>query len=110
MKALTSEQERELIAEARAAHPREACGIVSGGRIIRLPNRASGTGQFRIAAEDMEAAAAEHGLRSLDGVWHSHPSGDPRPSALDLASHPWPAALIVVAGETVNVYREVTDA
>ncbi len=64
-----------------------------------LRNRAASPGDaFRIdvlefLAADAEARAA--GMQVL-GVFHSHPSGDPRPSPTDLA-RPWPAPTAWIA-------------
>lgn len=103
---LSSDDKKFLIQAARRAYPREACGVIAGGLTIELTNHSSGTREFRIRAEDLEAAAAKHRFRSIDGVWHSHPSGDVLPSEADLASHPWPAALVIVTRKTVAIYAE----
>jgi proteasome lid subunit RPN8/RPN11 len=85
--------ERFLLARARAARPREACGLLLGscagvGTVaVELANVAVGNDRFEldpagfVRASD---AARERGLRVV-GVWHSHPAGPPAPSAHDLA-------------------------
>jgi len=101
---LSNEQERELKLACLDEQPREACGIISAGRVFRLTNHSPNEREFCIRSSDLEALASEYGLRELDAVWHTHPTGDPYPSDLDLASHPWPATLIIATRETVSYY------
>ena len=80
--------------EARAAFPRECCGLIEG---VREADAARGLGlhparniaaradRFEIDAEDHFAAlkaARAHG-RVLVGCYHSHPNGQAVPSATD---------------------------
>jgi proteasome lid subunit RPN8/RPN11 len=37
-----------------------------------------------------------------DGVWHSHPNGDPTPSPADLEYHPKGMRMLIVAGGEVH--------
>lgn len=77
--------------EAAAAAPCEACGLLFGedGEISHCsaaenvaddPRR-----RFEIDPRALFAAlrAERAGGPKLVGYWHSHPSGDPRPSAID---------------------------
>ena len=81
----------ELVAHCRAGLPNEACGYLVGeglrvDRFLPLTNAAASPTRFvldpheQLAAErDLEAAA-----ETVVGVAHSHPTGDNRPSAVDI--------------------------
>ncbi len=82
-----------MAAEAAAAAPREACGLVEydGHRPVRifpLPNAAPGRGRFEIAPPDFFRAlgAVRERGRRVGGVYHSHPRGPARLSRTDLAA------------------------
>ena len=81
-------------AEARAAFPRECCGLIEGGRqgedawaMILHParNLATANDRFEIHPEDHFVAlkAARARGQSLIGCYHSHPKGSPTPSDTD---------------------------
>lgn len=83
----------QIAAEARAAHPRECCGILLGqGARITAAQAARNVHprpetHFEIdpqALIDAHRAARTGGPQVL-GYYHSHPAGDPRPSATDRA-------------------------
>lgn len=90
----------------RSRMPREACGLLLpvpdrlDRRVIELPNRSVGRGEYEIWSED---AALE--LRHYDDVdeelgriaiWHTHPSGLVGPSRGDhLYRHPDVPYLVV---------------
>lgn len=99
---LTDAMREEMINATRNAHPAEACGVVAGAHCYELPNHSEAQGHFRLRAEDIARVAYPHG--GYEAVWHSHPSGRPEPSQSDWANHPYGKALVVVAGESVNVY------
>jgi proteasome lid subunit RPN8/RPN11 len=104
-----------LAALAARAHPREFVGAL-GGRttdagwrvetILPLPNVAGATDAFAIAAHDFAAAAAE--LAASDTPWigfvHSHPHGDPRPSARDRAALWRDCLQLIVGGERIAAF------
>ncbi len=85
-----------LTAWARAAAPREACGLLLGRNapegarvveVVRARNRRAAPGRFEIDPGDVVAAdrrARSLGLELL-GAWHSHAQGCARPSAADRA-------------------------
>lgn len=80
-----NEQTRaQAIVHARAAYPREACGLVVIGRgrerYWPCENRADGTDHFVMDARDY-AAAEEAG--DVVAVVHSHPNAQPDPSQAD---------------------------
>ena len=87
-------------AAAAAAHPKEACGLLVGWwepdvvhvtEIHYSPNRAEDPTQGFEIDVGLQAHL-QRSLRGTDsmlvGVWHSHPSGDAKPSEVDsLAAH-----------------------
>lgn len=86
----------QILAEARAAVPRECCGLMLGRRggdgatatsLHPARNDAAGHDRFEIAPEDHFAAqrAARGAGEALIGCYHSHPQGAPVMSAADLA-------------------------
>jgi proteasome lid subunit RPN8/RPN11 len=86
----------QILAEARAAAPRECCGLVLGRRggegaaitaLHPARNCAEDSGRFEIAPEDHFAAqrAARAAGEAVIGCYHSHPRGAPVMSAADLA-------------------------
>ena len=86
----------QILAEARAARPRECCGLVLGRRVGAdaaaatlhpARNLASAADRFELAPEDhfsAQRAARGQGLAVI-GCYHSHPDGAARPSAADRA-------------------------
>jgi len=85
----------QILAEARAAAPRECCGLVLGRRtggeaaILALHparNIATAADRFEIALEDHFAAQRMARARGqvVIGCFHSHPGGAAMPSAADL--------------------------
>jgi proteasome lid subunit RPN8/RPN11 len=102
-----------LVGHAQRQFPFEACGVLLGHdrlaagafvvQALPLPNARMGAHDasqcFAIAPADMARAyrhAREQGLQVL-GFFHSHPLGDARPSAADVAgSPPWPGLTHVI--------------
>lgn len=95
----------------RAAWPHEACGLLQGettesavrvARIISCANvHAEPHHRYTIDPETFlhaEHAAQARG-QSIVGVWHSHPNGEPIPSATDRAEA-WPNWSYLIAGVT----------
>jgi proteasome lid subunit RPN8/RPN11 len=89
---VTSQALNAMRAAAAAAHPREACGILlgSGGRITEARETAnlhpSPRTHFEIdpqALIDAHRAARDEGAPQVVGYFHSHPVGEPVPSATD---------------------------
>ena len=77
----------QIAAEARAAHPRECCGLVEGfGRRVTAlhpsPNLAEGDDRFEIDPA-LQFRLLREGRRVI-GCYHSHPGGLARPSPRDL--------------------------
>ena len=99
-----------LIAHARADFPAEACGIIGGSQrdgmqqascVIQLPNSAA-VATVRYTIEPRAFLAAYRRIESagheLIAIYHSHPHGDPIPSATDLAEASWPEAAYLIVG------------
>lgn len=113
--AVTSQALAAVQAAAAAAHPREACGILLGeGRRItqaretRNVHPAPET-HFEIdpqALIDAHRAARAGGAQVL-GYFHSHPTGDPVPSATDRASASGDGRIwAIVAGTDVRFWMD----
>ena len=91
---LTSGTIATMLAQAAAAHPREACGLLLGedghvraavpcGNVHPEPER-----HFEIDPAALIAAhkAAREGGPQVLGYWHSHPNGRAGPSEVDRAA------------------------
>ena len=78
-------QDFRLDAEAHALQqaPREACGVVVGGRYWRCRNIAEDPGQDFVMEPRDYAVAAMYG--KVEAIVHSHPQGGPASEA-DLAA------------------------
>jgi len=82
--------------EAKAAHPRECCGLIEGiykeeaSAIACHPirNLAQTNDRFELdPAQHIQLLKALRGTgRAIIGCYHSHPNGRAEPSATDLAS------------------------
>jgi proteasome lid subunit RPN8/RPN11 len=86
----------QLAGEARAAFPRECCGLIEGVRredvveVARVhPARNLATEPDRFEIDPAQHIALLRNLRGtgrdIVGCYHSHPNGSPLPSARDLA-------------------------
>jgi proteasome lid subunit RPN8/RPN11 len=86
----------QILDEARAAAPRECCGLILGRRdgqnaiaatLHPARNLAPAMDRFEIAPQDHFAAlkTARTTGQAVIGCYHSHPNGVPEPSAHDLA-------------------------
>lgn len=102
---------RRVREASAAAWPHEACGLLEGeptatrtrvARVLVCDNVHDEPGhRYTIDPEDFLHAehAAEDRGRSIVGVWHSHPNGEPVPSATDRAEA-WPGWSYLIAGVT----------
>lgn len=107
-----------LLAEAQAAYPLEACGLLLGqdGRIEGLhpcgnvhPEPAR---HFEIDPQALIDAhrTARAGGPEIIGYYHSHPSGLPEPSATDRAHATGDGRVWAIVGEgTVGWWRDTID-
>jgi proteasome lid subunit RPN8/RPN11 len=114
--AVTSGTLATLLEEAARAHPREACGLLlgEGGRIDRAVPSANvhpdPLRHFEIDPQALIAAhrAAREGGAQVLGYYHSHPTGDPAPSAEDRARASGDGRIwVIVAGDRVGWWRDL---
>lgn len=107
-------------AEARAAHPRECCGLLLGasGRddvdaLLPAANVAANPlTAFEIDPAILLAAhrAARAGGAAVLGCYHSHPQGSAEPSPTDAANaEPGGALWLIVSEPEDRVWRAVAD-
>lgn len=109
---LDERQLDELRDHARAAYPREACGLLVGratatGALVEsvhsIENRSRERDRFVLdAAEHLAVSrAADSAGQRVVGVWHSHPDGAPVPSRVDLegAWPGWSYLIVAVAAD-----------
>jgi len=93
---LPSALKAQIEGEARAALPRECCGLIEGVRrgegveavaLHPAPNLATDAHRFEIdpGAQFAALRAARVNGREIVGCYHSHPNGAAEPSAHDLA-------------------------
>lgn len=85
-----------------AAYPREACGLVYDGLAYEITNVARGNGFF--IPDQVEYTALWNKLGRPQGVWHSHPNGDPTPSESDIHYHPKDMVMYIVAEGVIYEY------
>ncbi len=91
--------------EAARALPFEACGLL-GGRgaellcFIPCRNAAQSAYRYAIAPEDVMRALREFERDGMElrAIFHSHPAGEPRPSARDIREAMYPGVLHLIAG------------
>jgi proteasome lid subunit RPN8/RPN11 len=99
---------RAMVREALTARPRECCGLLVGHRqsivaILPMQNVAESP-ETRFKVDDAAHIEARRLLRRLHppieivGVYHSHPSGPPVPSPVDVAEAHYPDWIHVVIG------------
>lgn len=91
---LNSDQLAQLTETYWLRHPTEACGVITpsshkGRTVFELPNRSmEPQSSYLMSGKDLNLELSEwfneHG-DELAGVifWHTHPSGDPKPSKAD---------------------------
>jgi proteasome lid subunit RPN8/RPN11 len=112
---VTSQALNAMRAAAAAAHPREACGILlgRGGRITEARETAnlhpSPRTHFEIDPQALIDAhrAARSGGPEVLGYFHSHPVGEPVPSATDRASASGDGRVwAILAGEDVRFWKD----
>lgn len=114
--AITSDLVGQILREAAASPDAEVCGLLFGGADAITAIRpcrnvaADPSRRFEIDPAALLAAhrAARGGGPALVGHYHSHPSGDPRPSPRDAASAAPDGALwLIAAGGVVRGWRAV---
>ena len=104
-----------LLAEARAAAPRECCGLLLGEderieQALPAANVATdATTRFEIDPIALLAAhkAARQGGPQVLGYYHSHPCGHPVPSATDCEHSSRDGRIwAIIAGGAVSFWRD----
>jgi proteasome lid subunit RPN8/RPN11 len=99
---------------AKQALPEEACGLLFGASdAVTACEIARNVAQDPVRQFEVDPAALFAALRAeraggkrLIGYWHSHPSGDPTPSATDAAMAAADGKLwLIVAGTSVAAWR-----
>jgi len=106
----------QILRAAQDAHPRECCGLVEGvceGQDFRIAvlhparNLAEAADRFEIDPHDQFAAYKTARARgaAIVGCYHSHPGGQPAPSAADLAGAGEEDFLwLIASGETLGAF------
>ncbi|NVE94801.1 Mov34/MPN/PAD-1 family protein [Altererythrobacter lutimaris] len=108
----------KMLAEARAAHPRECCGILLGeGNRIDQATPAKNVhptpqSHFEIDPQVLIDAhrAAREGGPQVAGYYHSHTVGEPEPSQTDAAMASGDGRIwAIMAGDTVRFWQDQAD-
>ncbi|MCW4461080.1 M67 family metallopeptidase [Sphingomonas sp. BT-65] len=116
MLAISRDILNDIVQKCNTAAPHEACGLLFGGEgvvsgwsltenVAADPYR-----HFEIDPAALIAAlrAEREGGARVAGYWHSHPSGDARPSAIDAASAAPDGRLwLILAGGEAAIWRAV---
>ena len=102
---LTQSQVEQMITQARAEAPLEACGLLGGknGRVLRVypaTNALHSPSRYLVQPDDLLAAledieAQEWGPEPL-AIYHSHPHGPETPSETDVAESAYPRSVYVI--------------
>lgn len=95
----------QILAEARAASPRECCGLLEGDgrRITALhPTRNLAAEPDRFEIDPAEQFALLRAGRRIVGCYHSHPGGAAEPSPRDAAHAGEVGFLWLIAAEEVR--------
>ncbi len=112
---LTSGAIATLLAEAAAAAPREACGLLLGaGRHVAEVRPAANVAPDPCAHFEIDPAAliaahkaAREGGPQLLGYWHSHPNGRDGPSPTDRAAASGDGRVwVIVANGAITCWRD----
>lgn len=96
-----------ILSEARAAAPRECCGLLVGAGLtvrfaVPVGNTARGTTRYRVDPRShlqwQRALRAVVPALGVIGAYHSHPAGPASPSARDIREARDPRWLHVIVG------------
>jgi proteasome lid subunit RPN8/RPN11 len=102
---LTRSQVEQMIAQARAEAPLEACGLLGGeeGRVLSVypaTNELHSPTRYSIRAIDLLAALEDMDAQGWKpaplGIYHSHPCGPETPSETDIAESYYPEAVYII--------------
>lgn len=107
---LDSPHEQAKLENSMVGDGLEHCGIIADGRVFELPNRHDDPAHdFLLLGQDIEDVLEFWGLNEGDvtAIWHTHPGGNPYPSANDLNGH-LPILenirMVIVTEDSINVY------
>jgi proteasome lid subunit RPN8/RPN11 len=111
---LPEELTAQILADAAARAPEEACGLV-GGRdgvallVLPVTNRLHSATHFEMEPlelmRSLQRIEEEEGLE-LEGIYHSHPGGGAQPSESDRAEFYYSGvAMIIVAPDEHGEWR-----
>jgi len=103
---LTHAQAKQIVTQARAQSPHEACGLIGGrdGRaveVVLIDNiAATPTTHYELAPKQQAEAMMGFHKRGLDliAIYHSHPNDPPVPSQTDVRSATYPDAAYLIVG------------
>jgi [CysO sulfur-carrier protein]-S-L-cysteine hydrolase len=103
MLTIMRQEYNQILAEAQAVFPLEACGLVAGeaGQVRRLypiDNVLQSPSAFLMDARQQVQAMLEmerHGWELL-AIYHSHPQGPDEPSTTDVAQAYYPEAIHLI--------------
>ena len=93
----------EVVEHAKAAYPREGCGLITAVRFLPITNVARSALEFEM--DPAELVKSFRDLRNageeLVAIYHSHPHGPPHLSSMDIdrAYYPEAAHLVVCLAE-----------
>lgn len=115
--AITSSALNVIRAAAARTPAVETCGLLVGSTAIARATQTRNVAANPATTFEIDPAALFTALRieraggeRLLGYWHSHPSGDARPSITDAAmAMPDDRIWIIVAGTQVSGWRAVAD-
>lgn len=100
---LTAEQRQQIVEQALAEWPNEACGVLGGvpGRVLRVypgANTLRSPVEYVMDPHDQIAAFLDIEARGWEiiGIYHSHPHGPATPSPTDIARAYYPEAAYVI--------------
>jgi len=100
---------RALCGHADACVPEEACGILAGRddrcvSVIPLTNTLHSATAYSVAPEELFTAftTLENNAWELLGIFHSHPLGEARPSATDVADAHYPGSAYLILARSGN--------
>ena len=93
----------QMLAQARAQAPLEACGILAGTedlvqRLYKMTNTDQSADHFMMAPEEQFAVIKDMRAKGLEmvAIYHSHPVSPARPSAEDIRLALTPEVLYVI--------------
>ena len=102
---LKQSQATQIIAQARARAPEEACGLLGGhrGRVQRIyptTNTLHSPSRYQIDGEQQWAALKDMAERAWEpeplAIYHSHPRGPETPSETDVSQAYYPDSVYII--------------